>query len=316
MKDLDDNGKLAFLAESLLLEAKDRFLDAYLAHYRTKLANDPEMASQIQSIEKDVSTAKTLLRRYPNWEKRFDWNRLTETMPWDFHKIVLDMKKREESNRTRNREAKALKDYSPTGLFFPKNNRRFNFLGNFKNWVAVQPLNWEAAVWCADYLVGGIPGKWCISNSHDSSDWDNYCMDDCRFVFLLKKNGNPRRENHVKAMLEYRGEIEKTGERDGFPVYEWKCRRPPTVWTEEDNDIAPENWGDDGTYEKWIFSELNPMSPQDLMDLADRLEEPSYMENSVDEEDDEDEIDEDIPPERLESGYDKWYGRYGEPGII
>lgn len=279
MKDLDDNQKLALLTESLLLEAKDRFLDALwnTETWRRWMAERPELAERKREHWGElIRMAKDFLKKYPSWSKELDWNNLESITPVALNDFVASCRRKEKRNEVFRSQRKSLKDYSPTGLFADAEGRRFNFIGTFRNWVAVQPLNWPAAVWCADYKVGGVPGKWCISNSHRSNDWDRYCADGSRFVFFLKKNGNPQRDNNIKCMVEYQGH----NERDG-----WKCDGRPTIWTEVDNDIAPENWGDDGTYEDWIASQMRPNTLEDLMALSDRLEEPSYEERSVDDDD-------------------------------
>ena len=266
-----------------------------MAQYKDRIGDDPDMAESIPSIEKDIETAKKLLRRYPNWEKKFDWNRILETTPWQLHSIVMDMKEQEARNRTRKTKSKALKDYSPSGLFADVEGRRFNFLGDIKGWVAVQPLNWEAAVWCADYLVGGVPGKWCISNSHHPDDWNMYGTDGSRFVFLLKKNANPKTETNIKCMVEYN---------------QCTSGNRPTIWTEVDHEIHPNCWGDDGTYESWIASQLYPVTLEDLMGFEGMLQEPDYEPVSDDEDEEEPEVE--APPEH----HSMLYGPENEWGII
>jgi len=259
MKDLDDNQKLALLTESLLLEAKDRFLDAL---WNTKawtewMAERPELAEKKKEHwSKLIQMAKDFLKKYPNWSKELDWNNLESITPVALNDFVASCNRRE-------RALKSRKDYSREGMFADKDARRFNFIGKYRNWVAVQPLNWAACQYLSDFSVGGVPGKWCISMGKSSYWWDKYTNSGDRFVCLIdtvKRSSSVR-----KVMVQIRG----TDTEDGW-VEEGTY---PTVWTWEDHDIDQWNGGV-REYDNWLAMYLQPWDLQDLRELGERTKEP------------------------------------------
>ncbi len=277
------------MRSGILTESKDRFLDRLPDIWFERNPDGEWEVPGKRSVfvlngENEalmIRRAKEILRRYPNWEREIDWNRIGDMPPYELDAKVKEWMARMEKNEARN-AARTERRRNPLSMF--SDRRLFNCLGMYKGWIAVQPLNHEAAVKLADVSVGGLPGKWCISQTDTDSYWNEYCDEDNRFLMLWNTKRKPGKDYLVKCMVQYTGFYDMND--GGKWKFIWELDGNPTVWTEYDSDIN-DNVQED--FPGWVADNLAPMDMDDLIDLSERLVEPQYGDDLEDSDEGEDE---------------------------
>ena len=197
------------LFESMLDEDKSRLIDRLVL---------PDIEDE-EEKQKAREEMKAFFKKYNTWENKLDWNKLNTITYADFEKI------KDQATQTKGAQKREIADGNIQSIFKSKDDRKFQIMGESKNWLFVAPLTWEAAVYCDSSENQGAGAKWCIGYEKDESYWNDYFIDNgSLFIMAFNKNYRTLNQEELQTNLKY--------------MLEYTYRKGLNVWNQADEKTS------------------------------------------------------------------------------